>query len=87
MAIKKQGNGQNAKANVTKLGRSANIAARGITNEHQFASLMSAMMSDAISSALTPGVINATCNAAGKLLKITELRLKYGRKLKLIGRM
>jgi hypothetical protein len=37
---------------------------------------MAAMMTDAILQTLTPQVVNATCNAAGKLLKVTELQQK-----------
>ncbi len=39
---------------------------------------MSAMMSDVIEGALTPGVINAAVNAGGKLLKVVDLQMKYG---------
>lgn len=39
---------------------------------------MSAIMSDLIESNLTPAVANATCNAAGKMLKMVELKHKYG---------
>ena len=36
-------------------------------------------MSDLIEGNITPQVGNATVNAGGKLLKIVELQLKYGR--------
>lgn len=39
---------------------------------------MSAMMSDIISSRITPAVGNAACNAGGKLLKVVEMQYKYG---------
>ena len=39
---------------------------------------MSALMSDLIEGRVTPGVGNAACNAAGKLLKVVELQLRYG---------
>lgn len=39
---------------------------------------MSALMSDAIEGTLGPGVVNATVNAGGKLLKAVELQMKYG---------
>lgn len=35
-------------------------------------------MSDLITGAITPNVGNATCNAAGKLLKVVEMQHKYG---------
>ncbi len=44
----------------------------------EFANLMSAMMSDIISSRITPAVGNAACNAGGKLLKVVEMQYKYG---------
>lgn len=58
--------------------RSAEYAARGIKTANDFASLMSALMSDLIEGRVPPGVGNATCNAGGKLLKITEMQYKYG---------
>ena len=39
---------------------------------------MTAMMSDLIEGHVTPSTANATCNAAGKLLKVIEMELKYG---------
>lgn len=54
------------------------IADRGVNTGEQLASLMSALMSDLISGRITPGVGNAACNAAGKLLKIVEMQYKYG---------
>ena len=39
---------------------------------------MSALMADLIEGRVTPAIGNATCNAAGKLLKVVELNMKYG---------
>lgn len=54
--------------------------------------MMSALMSDLIEETITPQKANAVVNAAGKLLKVTEMQLKYGniqeeksRDLKLVG--
>lgn len=58
--------------------RSLRIAERGIQTGAEFANLMSAMMSDIISSRITPAVGNAACNAGGKLLKVVEMQYKYG---------
>jgi len=58
--------------------RSLPIAAGGIRTSEDFASMMSALMSDVIEGRVTPGVSNAAVNAGGKLLKIVELQLKYG---------
>lgn len=60
--------------------RSQVIAERGIKTDLDFADLMSALMSDVIAGTVTPGIANATCNAGGKLLRIVELRQKYGTK-------
>lgn len=36
-------------------------------------------MSDVIEGSITPSIANAAVNAGGKLLKVTELTLKYGK--------
>ena len=59
--------------------RSLEIAQRGIYSDKDFAQCMSALMSDLIEERLTPGVGNAVVNAGGKLLKLVELRNRYGR--------
>lgn len=41
---------------------------------------MSALMSDVIEGNLNPGVANAAVNAGGKLLKVTEMQHRYGRR-------
>jgi hypothetical protein len=58
--------------------RSLDIAKRGIKTDSDFANMMSALMSDLIEGKVTPSVGNATCNAGGKLLKVVELKYKYG---------
>lgn len=58
--------------------RSLTIANQGIRTGSQFASLMSALMTDLIEGKITPGVGNAACNAGGKLLKVVEMQAKYG---------
>jgi hypothetical protein len=40
---------------------------------------MSAIMTDLIVGSITPQTSNAVCNAGGKLLKVVELQLKYGK--------
>lgn len=39
---------------------------------------MSALMSDLVSGKVTANIGNATCNAAGKMIKMVELEYKYG---------
>jgi hypothetical protein len=80
----KQGKGvtKNDKARAQKAAsRSAPLIAGGdITNAQQFARVMSAILSDALTGAIKPAEGNLACNAAGKLLKVTEMQLKYGPK-------
>lgn len=45
---------------------------------HDFAGLMSSLMSDLIEGKITPAVGNAACNAGGKLLKVVDMQYKYG---------
>lgn len=59
--------------------KSIAIASAGVHTAGDFANLMSALMSDLIEGRLTPAVGNATCNAAGKLLKIVEMNQRYGK--------
>jgi hypothetical protein len=59
--------------------RSLEIAKKGIRTGGDFALMMSSLMSDLIEGNVTPQVGNATVNAGGKLLKVVELQLKYGR--------
>lgn len=58
--------------------RSLRVASKGIRTGHDFANVMSALMSDLIEGRVTPSIGNATCNAGGKLLKIVEMQYKYG---------
>jgi hypothetical protein len=58
--------------------RSLPIAQKGVRTGHDFATLMSSLMSDLIEGKVTPSIGNATCNAGGKLLKVVEMQYKYG---------
>ncbi len=62
----------------TKKPRSVTIASKGIKTSHDFACVMSALMSDLLEGRLSPNIGNATCNAGGKLLKIVEMQYRYG---------
>jgi hypothetical protein len=62
----------------TEVPRSLAISEQGVTTGKEFASLMSALMSDVIAGRVTPSVGNAACNAGGKLLKVVEMQYKYG---------
>lgn len=60
--------------------RSVAIAAAGVTTGAQFASLMSALMSDVIEGRISPVVSNAAVNAGGKLLKMVEMEYTHGQR-------
>lgn len=53
--------------------------AGGIKSSKDFSNVMSNLMVDLLEGAVTPHVGNAVCNAGGKLLKMAELTLRYGR--------
>jgi hypothetical protein len=61
-----------------KTPRSLAIGAKGVSTAGDFASMMSALMSDLIDGSVTPGVGHAVCNAGGKLLRVVELEHRYG---------
>lgn len=42
---------------------------------------MSALISDVVESNVTPQIANAAVNAGGKLLKVVEMRFKYGQQI------
>lgn len=55
------------------------IAEAGVKTGADFANLMSALMSDIIAGRIDARSANATCSAGGKLLKIVEMQMKYGK--------
>ena len=55
------------------------VSKRGVKTGHDFANLMSSVMSDLIEGRIAPQVANAVCNAGGKLLKVVEMQNKYGK--------
>lgn len=61
--------------------RSLAIAATGVSTGRDFASLMSALMSDLIDGRVETGVANAVCKAGDKLLKVVEMQHRYGAKV------
>mgnify|MGYP001592907190 CR=1 FL=1 len=54
-------------------------AAGGIKTSRDFSRVMSHMMVDLLEGVVNPRLGNAVCNAGGKLLKMAELELRYGR--------
>lgn len=63
---------------VAPIPMSTEIARKGINTDSDFAAVFSALIGDTLSGAINPNVTNAACNSAGKLLKMFELRHKYG---------
>jgi hypothetical protein len=59
--------------------KSVTLAERGIHTGADFASVMSALLSDTIAGRVDPQISNAACNISGKLLKVVELQFKYGK--------
>lgn len=55
------------------------LAEKGIHTGAEFASVMSALLTDTIAGRIDPQVSNAVCNISGKLLKVVELQYKYGK--------
>ena len=54
------------------------IASKGINTSKDFANLMCSLMTDVIAGSINPVIVNAACNAGGKLLKVIELEHKFG---------
>lgn len=61
--------------------RSIALAEQGIHTGAQFASVMSALLTDTIAGRIDPQVANSVCNISGKLLKVVELQYKYGKSI------
>jgi len=59
--------------------KSITLAEKGVHTGADFASVMSALLTDTIAGRIDPQVSNASCNIAGKLLKVVELQYKYGK--------
>lgn len=72
---------KDAAGNEVPTGRplSLELTQRGVRTGKDFATLMSALMSDLIDGRVTPVIGNAVCNAGSKLLKVVEMQMKYGR--------
>lgn len=58
--------------------RSVQIASRGIRTDVDAANFFSALTSDIMTEGVKVKTANAACNAMGKLLKIVDMRQRYG---------
>ncbi len=75
--------GSNARVEAPAQAAAASRAQRtiedsGIQTGEDFARLMSALVQDVVEGKVSPAVVNAACNAGGKLLKVVEMQYKYG---------
>ena len=64
---------------VAKRSRSAEVARSGIKTSEDMKSLMSNLIPDILDGDVSIAAANATCNAAGKMIKMVELELRYGK--------
>ena len=58
--------------------RSLAITETGIRNVSDINNLMSWLICDLLDGRINPPVVNASCNATGKMLKAVEMQFKYG---------
>lgn len=72
------GNGEGV-SKLTKRSRSAEIASNGIKTSSDMKNFMLSLIPDILDGDVSIAAANATCNAAGKMLKMVELELRYGR--------
>lgn len=79
MAKKEQGVAKNSESHSAKnQPRSLAHYERGITNATDFANLCLAVGADLIAQRITPAVGNSACANNRNLLKMLELKLRYG---------
>jgi len=69
---------QGSQGVVATQSKSIPLFERGVYTSGDFARAFSALMSDTVSGRLAPGIVNAVCNAGGKMLKVVEMEMKYG---------
>ncbi len=60
--------------------RALALAAAGVVTGQDFATLMSALMSDVIEGRIDPVTANSVCTAGARLLKVVEMQYKYAAK-------
>ena len=57
------------------------LADKGINTGGDFLRMMTALMADTVMGRVTPQTANATCNVAGKIIRMVELEHKHGRQV------
>lgn len=58
--------------------KSLKIAKRGIVTATDFSRVMAVLITDVVEGTISPQTANAAVNAGGKLLKVVEMKYKYG---------
>lgn len=57
------------------------LANNGISTAADFLRMMTALMADTVTGRVQPQTANATCNVAGKIIRMVEMQHKYGRQV------
>lgn len=57
------------------------LADKGINTGADFLRMMTALMADTVMGRVQPQTANATCNVAGKIIRMVELEHKYGKQV------
>lgn len=57
------------------------LANGGINTAADFLRMMTALMADTVTGRVQPQTANATCNVAGKIIRMVEMQHKYGRQV------
>lgn len=57
------------------------LANNGINTAADFLRMMTALMADTVTGRVQPQTANATCNVAGKIIRMVEMQHKYGRQI------
>ncbi len=78
MTTKRKGTPHTKEKPLAVVARSLEIVKKGVKSSQDMIDVMAALMCDSIEGNITPGTCNAACNAAGKLMKMLELQIRYG---------
>lgn len=57
------------------------LANSGISTASDFLRMMTALLADTVTGRVQPQTANATCNVAGKIIRMVEMQHKYGRQV------
>jgi hypothetical protein len=77
-AIVATGQEATQKVVATRIPKSLGISENGIETTNDLGKFMSALISDIMTSRVSPQMANAAVNAGGRMLKAYEMQFKYG---------